>query len=635
MANVDVSKPVIINATTRLNVQTDFFLRRVCFVSCGETSFPKGSYNAVTKGIYQDYVASNSQLFKEITAFFNYATNKEAYILELGAFNTQLYSNELSPNPSSPNIEFFSGESYPFYIGQGTTATISKENVATPQSTIATHGNNAINLVLRDGEGNYTLTLEKNKQRNQISFYVKKQRNVPTGITKEVLVLRPTETAQFSVVNMTSVSVEPATGIVNVERINNNRGWKFTAVGVGEAIVTLKSPATQNADEGIQKLRIIVDEVGSVTINKREFEIPAYLSSLLEITKPQNATQMITSSDPSIFTYDEATNLLKSTGKSGEAELIITTNVGGNADEIHIPVRVSKQVWENGEVDTRVDDFAKWLNKGLERAYWFVLPSNVGGFKDSDKLASIILSYSNPDSATYFVLTPSQDTDPTTMKVQGQKGAILVWDSQSEADRQLGLGGAIAGKFASYLFDLGPNNPASPLNFKQLNGFPFNSLESQFKKALIDNNFSFLDELAGVTTLLNGRCGDGKAIDYWYQWDLTQYYVEQALISIILNGVNNPPYAIRYDQNGIDTLQASIEATLTKMVNWNILTQFAGGVDTATGALVNSGHISSIGFYDYIAQNPEDYQNEVYQGFSAYLLIGKYIRQVVFAVTLS
>lgn len=273
-----------------------------------------------------------------------------------------------------------------------------------------------------------------------------------------------------------------------------------------------------------------------------------------------------------------------------------------------------------------------FIDNGNFRNYVYALPS---AFYADTATAGFTKGYIDPNSKQYFAIEVPSDYKSGNQfsAYEGQKSVWAIYDNGVGTDNN--AVGAVLGRFASASFDISASLKASPMNYKTLSGFNFNELGSNIQRQLIQDNITFISSKANNTLLMNGRCMDSRPIDYWYQWDLTAFNIETAVTQLILNGVNNPNYAVRYNQNGIDTLSACIVAKLNTMIDFGCVTEFGATYNSATGDLENIGYIYAMDYYSFISAMPEYYQNEIYSGINFYLRIGRYVRQVVLNVTLN
>lgn len=286
----------------------------------------------------------------------------------------------------------------------------------------------------------------------------------------------------------------------------------------------------------------------------------------------------------------------------------------------------------------QVKALTDYISAGITKCYIYLVPNS--WYIASSPFAAALTAYTKETSQQYFMITTSKDTDPSTDSVftqfQNLKPLFCVFDNtETEFAKTYAMGGAILGLIASSKFDVSLTNKASPLNYKTLTAYKFNPIANTLLQHLIQASVNFIFDEIGLPTVGNGRYTNGDTFEYWYQWDLTQIAVDTKLTTMLISGANNPAYTIRYNQQGIDVLAASIKSVLAQQQSLGILTDFAKGVDPVTGELVGEGDIVATSFNEYITNNPEDYKNEVYNGISFYVMIGRYIRQVVINVTLN
>lgn len=284
------------------------------------------------------------------------------------------------------------------------------------------------------------------------------------------------------------------------------------------------------------------------------------------------------------------------------------------------------------DFSAKIASLKDFIDNGNFRNYVYALPS---AFYTDTATAGFTKGYIDPNSKQYFAIEVPSDYKSGSQfsAYEGQKSVWAIYDNG------VGTGnnavGAVLGRFASASFDISASLKASPMNYKTLSGFNFNELGSNIQRQLIQDNITYISSKANNTLLMNGRCMDTRPIDYWYQWDLTAFNIETAVTQLILNGVNNPNYAVRYNQNGIDTISACIVAKLNTMIDFGCITEFGATYNSATGDLENIGYIYAMDYYSFIKAMPEVYQNEIYSGISFYIRVGRYIRQVVINTTLN
>lgn len=254
---------------------------------------------------------------------------------------------------------------------------------------------------------------------------------------------------------------------------------------------------------------------------------------------------------------------------------------------------------------------------------------------EDTSFVNMLQAYNSIDNEFQFFVPVDKDTDPSADANDDYFDDLLnvmtIKNNTEVASQEVAA--AVAGVCAGNYFDISTTMPGSSLNYKKVNITPYSYTKSM-KQNLINKPYTFVDTLASNNVILNARMRDGKAWEYYFFWFWTNYKVTDKITKLLLNGQNYPVSAVRFDQNGIDTIHQVIKTVLNDMVSLGVLTTFAQSYDQTTGEFTNEGEIVIPNYYTFLASNPEDYENEKLTGISCYLQIGKFVRQVVWNVTL-
>lgn len=505
MSLPNVNTPVIINASTTLLIQSDYYLRRCCIVSLGDTNLSKGEYVITDRVSYTD-LEPKGETASKLTMFFNYASNKQVGVLELGV------------HPKTPLADNYTN--------------------------------------LED----YITTLNSDYRNSYLaSVYAVWEVNQET---KEIL----------------------------ISFLDTRTEWNQ------EAYTTW---LTENSKE---------DELASLEEYVLTLNIPDY---------PNVYYQWLDGNEQSFKDLDTLQNLKD----------YAVTNIMGYSEQGYLDYLQEEGI-SNPDFSGEIEGILKWINEGNTKNYIYVLPKALYSYPQTAVMCG---RFNDASSAQYFIIEVNKELTHWN-NYKGLKSVIGIY-SNGESD-DYNLAGAFAGRFSSSIFDISANQKASPINYKAINGFNYTDLGIKEQNDLTQAGITFCGGMVGNTVLMNGRCADLRSFDYWYQWDLTSYNVTLGITSLLLNGVNNPNYVIQYNQNGIDTIAATITSELNKMIAQGNLTEFGASYNPATNELINIGYLYTIDYYSYISAYPDDYQNEVYGGISFYARVGKYIRQVIVNVTL-
>lgn len=350
------------------------------------------------------------------------------------------------------------------------------------------------------------------------------------------------------------------------------------------------------------------------------FNLVAQTESDETLTLPTSNTYLTTSANGSTYTYTAesvgAVNLVVSGSKTDKS-----------VESATLTINISEATYS---YDTCIDNIVTAINESLVRCYVYCISSTL---VNQEYISNLYALCSSLDSALYVFgeLDSIDSANEALIRGSGNKGVLFTYETGSTYKTL----GCVAGVFASSLFNVTSSNPASPLNFKQASSFSPATLSTTNKNLCINNCITFIGEVAGITCILGTRMQDGNTFDYWYQWDLVSYYLQNDLISLLINAANNPRQGIVYNQNGIDSITAKVEAILTTMKDYGCITAFAASYDSTTNSLTNTDKIYATSFEDYIASNAENYSNGIYGGITFYVQIARYIQQIVLNITIS
>lgn len=333
-----------------------------------------------------------------------------------------------------------------------------------------------------------------------------------------------------------------------------------------------------------------------------------------------------------IVTWDAESKKLQAVGK-GEATLILKGRVRqGEGNEAKVELKIKVGEWDKN-LNLTSDEQAEEKTALVSRTENGSKP----GVRDVSfsELASEFLSMSNK---TYFFVEMNKNEDPKVSEAfelyKNKKSVFCVYDNLADSS-PYPLASCILGLCASYRFDLSDTQSGTPLNFKTLDGQNYVALAYSLEQSLIQAPANYAGSLAGNCVVMNGRYADGTAWEYYYQWDFLEFEISLKLQTLLLRGVNSSNHVVQYNQTGIDVLKANLKSVLLLWQSRGIVTEFAASLDINTDELVGVGDISTIPFETYIKNNPEDYKNEIYRGFSFYVMIGRYPRQIFIEATLN
>jgi hypothetical protein len=140
-----------------------------------------------------------------------------------------------------------------------------------------------------------------------------------------------------------------------------------------------------------------------------------------------------------------------------------------------------------------------------------------------------------------------------------------------------------------------------------------------------------------------GTTMDGRDGLYWYAIDWAQINIDLNISNAVINGSNSQP-PLDYNQDGINSLQAVAAATLASGVSFGLLvgtvkqTELSGAafdVNFANGVYAGMAVINAIPFATYVASNPSDYPDGIYDGFSAVITTARGFVTIGFVINVT
>lgn len=614
MALTDITQIVKINVTNAaVTFSLENYLRKNVLISGGDTIKGKlavGGYVELNSSNYNQYLKEDSRSSLYARSFFSFAGNTSLGLLEVGEPKDVSITEQCATVKSF--IELEEHKSYGYIVPEYWF--IPKERIYTEQWAISSPKEVDISTLTDGGDGilvDFTTnfdSVEVTAIDNSLEFStatrlisLKGGQTLPKTPTELKLtgksVLGPEAEIAISLIPQTLFSLSSTANKIDISKLIEAGGNNDTGDKVEEIVVDF----TSTFEKGVG-FEIVYAE-NEANKDGLTFSV---------------ADKKLTLQNGKTLPTEAVTLKLKGSNNSntltGEISISLELQTPVDVEEVksEATLTISTTATQNGS------EFQHQNAKDY-------------GFQ---KLAT---EYSGDDKrVVFFVEAPYPET-PEVIEAErlyeGLKAVQIVCNTISNTN--LALVGVVAGKTASSYFDIDTDNPASPLNFKAVSGVNPLNLSLPAKKQLIQNCITFADSVGGNSVLMNGRQMDTKPWEYYYNFYLVENALKSKLALLILNGVNNPTSAVKYDQSGIDTLKANIVSVLSTYVSYGCLTAFAEGYDANTGELTGTNSIKAPEFYAYIAANPENYKNEIIGGFSMYLQIGQFVRQVEIDITKS
>lgn len=602
MSYANVINPVVIQATASISAKIDNFVRRFAIVSNGQSILDVGTSKVVYNSDYAQFlkVDANDEIIKKIKGYFTFAGNKELVIIEVGS------------NGTTKEVEVLEN-----FIKQGE--------------------NRAYVTLCPDAWYSDKITTSTNNPAIQL-----RQNNVTICVGQSITINQPNDAklSDYNVSNSDGAILEYSTKSKGDKRV-------YTAVKAGNATLTLSG--TYDGYETLISFTLNVNVIDKVKSNWVLTSMPteanlAYDGELnieYPANMPSDTAWNVSISGSDYLAYDETTKKFTAKKVSGVASVTIQAPATDDYEMASLDFSVNvAETQENPTNAITISANSITSVTNPEQPAPFEPSVSINAVSQTifnSAFVNLCKQFVSENSARFFMCRITDKINPADDIVwenyKGTKSFFPVYDTLSID--AYALTGSILGKMANSIFEITDTNPASPLNYKQLSGANFVELSESFLNNLTQAPVNYAYNVVGVPIILNGRYADGSAWDYWYQWDTVCLAITQKVSTLLLNGVNNPNSVIAFNQTGIDILESGISSVLEAYKSRGAISDFSKSVDAGTGEMVEQGFITAIPYSEYILANKEKYENEIYDGFSFYLMIGRYIRQVIINVSLA
>jgi hypothetical protein len=187
--------------------------------------------------------------------------------------------------------------------------------------------------------------------------------------------------------------------------------------------------------------------------------------------------------------------------------------------------------------------------------------------------------------------------------------------------------------FMQYMtaFNPTPTHKLPPSQYTYLNGVTaYSPLNNTLINEFLAGNTNFVSTGAegGIsnTILVPGKNMDGTPANVGFSIDWTQINLNLSISNAVINGSNNPEAPLYYNQEGINTLQnvagtvANLAISSGLALGQLLLTSLdpnTFATNVSLGKYAGYFVINAVPFATYVAENPSDYAQGLYGGFSA------------------
>lgn len=276
------------------------------------------------------------------------------------------------------------------------------------------------------------------------------------------------------------------------------------------------------------------------------------------------------------------------------------------------------ELTSSGGAQAQLTALQNYIGAGVNTAYGYYLPATLFA---SSELPNFLANYNGLDDSSYFFVDlesgklPSASTNWTTY-VNGAKCVFGTYPNMSGSNV---IASAVAmGIMSSTWYDITSANTLSDLNRKRISGVTPVAMTSTQQNGVVQAPASFFAQEGSYSYLYGARMADGEFWTTRYAWDLTISRITSAIQTAFINSSNIPNSALTFDNRGITLLGQVITNELNTCKDLGLIQSFT---------------LDAIDAQTWEAQNPTEYANGVYGGFTATIKTQRFIQQVIFNVT--
>lgn len=283
------------------------------------------------------------------------------------------------------------------------------------------------------------------------------------------------------------------------------------------------------------------------------------------------------------------------------------------------------EVGSGGTIESKLKKVEKFIDDATYPCFLFHLPSTI--LNDS-YLGTLLTRYSTDTAQVYFSFI--MDNLPASSaffnaQAKGKKSAFAIYPTNT--DTNLNMGGVFGGIIASSTFDITTSNRMRPLGGLKT-PVVNNVLDTSTINTLTTNLINFGGLLSGVQVVLNGVFNDGEYFEKWFSFDSVCNKLKSEMEAFYVNSVNLPNSALEYTDTGVKMARDKIISILEACVDLGFVSTFGSSYDLANGTIQNEGEIGWEKVSSYRASNPTDFSAGIYGGFTVFIDIKGFIKQI-------
>lgn len=290
------------------------------------------------------------------------------------------------------------------------------------------------------------------------------------------------------------------------------------------------------------------------------------------------------------------------------------------------------------DFDEEITAFETWLTNNTQSYYGYLLPEEWGYAANIPDALQVFNQFLFPEAMTYFWVT-LQDPSCVGMIPDDTKCVIQLLEAPGVAATRASTP---AGNYAEFTmagmfywamqYQATAVTRVAPMCFKYIYGvtpYPLQNngpLLVSLKEKFVNYIQTGAEGGINYTNVYQGVTADGfDYFNWWWTIDWVQINVNLQLSAAVINGSNDPLAPLYYNQNGINSLQATLCGTMVEGTQFGLVvgtimpTQYDPATlstQIAQGRFAAQCVVNAVPFATYTALNPSDYGRGEYDGLS-------------------
>ena len=280
-----------------------------------------------------------------------------------------------------------------------------------------------------------------------------------------------------------------------------------------------------------------------------------------------------------------------------------------------------------------LDALKSFIDDATEPVYFYhiALPEAVDYATAQPKLDALFANWTSETSMQNFSIVVDFPGVLTATLPTARSAFIITEEAATKGT----AAGSMVGTMSGSLYAISQSNMMTPFQYKKAAGAAVKIVPTVSQKnTLTEKNINWIGAFNGFDCVMLGKYANGDAWDYRFSTDNFVLRCKAYLEARLYNGANVPSARLPYNQRGIDMLLDVVNGQGDYCVSVGFITEYGESLADDGATIINPNTFYAIPYAEYIAANQDKYAQEIYDGISGVVRVGRYFRQVVINATL-